>query len=58
MTRRRLRPDRTCQLMLQINRGVALMQAGKTDKTIALLTKVLEQSPQGYLGVKYRAAAS
>ena len=50
-------PDQTGLLVLQVNRGTALMQAGKPDEAIAMLKGVLEKSEQGYLGVKYEAAA-
>jgi len=53
----RLWPDQTGLLVLQVNRGTALMQAGRLDEAIAMLKGVLEKSEQGYLGVKYEAAA-
>ncbi|NCP16533.1 tetratricopeptide repeat protein [bacterium] len=53
----RLWPDQTGLLVLQVNRGTALMQAGKLDEAIAMLKGVLGRSEQGYLGVKYEAAA-
>jgi tetratricopeptide (TPR) repeat protein len=52
----RLRPDQTGSLVIQVNRGTALLQSGKPDEAIAVLNGVLEKSGQGYLGVKYEVA--
>jgi len=53
----RLWPDQTGSLVLQVNRGTALLQSGKLDEAIVMLNGVLEKSGQGFLGVKYESAA-
>ncbi len=53
----RLWPDASSGLILQVNRATLFMQDNKLDDAIALFTDVLRQSGQGYLGVKYEAAA-
>ncbi len=53
----RLWPDPTGKLVIQVNRGTAFLQSGKLTEAIRLLKGVLEKSGEGYLGVKYEAAA-
>ena len=50
-------PDQASLLVLQVNRGTALLQAGKLDEAIAMFDGVLLKSGQGYLGIKYESAA-
>lgn len=49
-------PDATNALILKVNRGTSMLQQKKLDEAILLFKEVLEQSGQGYLGVKYEAA--
>ncbi len=53
----RLWPDQTGHLVIQVNHGTVLLQAGKLDEATAMLKGVLEKSGQGFLGVKYESAA-
>lgn len=53
----RLWPDITGGLVLKINRATMLLQENKLDEAIALFKDVIKQTGQGYLGVKYEAAA-
>ncbi len=53
----RLWPDQASALIVLVNRGTALLQAGRLDEAVGMLKSVLEKSEQGYLGVKYEAAA-
>ncbi len=53
----RLRPDQTNRLIVQVNHGAALLQQGRLDEALAMLTGVLGQKPSGFLGRKYEAAA-
>jgi tetratricopeptide (TPR) repeat protein len=50
-------PDATNSLILRVNQGTSLLQQKKLDEAIAIFNEVLEQAAQGYLGVKYEAAA-
>lgn len=50
-------PGETGRLIIQVNQGTALLQQKKVDEAIALLKSVLKQAENGYLGVKYEAAA-
>lgn len=54
---KRLWPDRTGCLIVQVNQGIASLQKGALDEAIATLDAVLEKANQGYLGIKYEAAA-
>lgn len=49
-------PDTTNRLILRVNQGTSLLQQKKLDEAITIFNEVLEQSEQGYLGVKYEAA--
>lgn len=53
----RLWPDETGKLVVLVNQGTALLQQGQLDEAIAAFRSVLGKSNQGYLGVKYEAAA-
>jgi tetratricopeptide (TPR) repeat protein len=53
----KLWPDETNRLILQVNQGTCLLQQRKLDEAIETFTAVLRQAEQGYLGVKYEAAA-
>jgi tetratricopeptide (TPR) repeat protein len=50
-------PDQTSSFVIQVNYGTLLMQTGRLEEAITMLTGVLEQSESGYLGVKYESAA-
>lgn len=50
-------PDQTGSLVVQVNRGVMHIQQGKLDEALATFKTVLAKAGQGYLGVKYEAAA-
>jgi len=52
----KLWPDTTNLLILQVNQGTSLLQQGKLDEAVAIFNDILEQTEQGYLGVKYEAA--
>jgi tetratricopeptide (TPR) repeat protein len=49
-------PDQTGSLILQANRGTALLQSGKLDDAIAMFNETLAQKSSGFLGRKYEAA--
>jgi tetratricopeptide (TPR) repeat protein len=49
-------PDATNRLILRVNQGTSLLQQKKLDEAIAIFNEILEQSGQGYLGIKYEAA--
>lgn len=53
----RLWPDPTSRLIVQVNRGTTLVQQNKLDEATSTFTEVLQQAGQGYLGIKYEAAA-
>lgn len=53
---KKLWPDTTNQLILQVNQGTSLLQQKKLDEAIAMFNHILEQAEEGYLGVKYEAA--
>jgi tetratricopeptide (TPR) repeat protein len=53
----RLWPDHTGRLIVQVNQGAACLQQNAIDETIAIFQGVLQKADQGYLGVKYEAAA-
>jgi tetratricopeptide (TPR) repeat protein len=50
-------PDQTGRLIVQVNQGVARLQQGALDEAVATLKAVLDKVGQGYLGIKYEAAA-
>ncbi len=53
----RLWPDQTSRLIVQVNQGVARLQQGALDEAVATFKAVLDKVGQGYLGLKYEAAA-
>lgn len=53
----RLWPDAASSLVLKVNQATLFLQEKKLDESIALFTDVLQQAGQGYLGIKYEAAA-
>jgi len=53
---RKVWPDRTNSLIIDVNQGTALIQQEKIDEAISLLKTVLAQSEQGFLGIKYETA--
>ena len=50
-------PDISGRLVLEVNQATLLLQENKLDEAIAMFTEVLQQAGQGYLGIKYEAAA-
>ena len=50
-------PDQTGRLIVQVNQGVARLQQGALDEAVATFKAVLDKVGQGYLGIKYEAAA-
>jgi tetratricopeptide (TPR) repeat protein len=50
-------PDQTGRLIVQINQGVSRLQQGALDEAQAIFKDVLQKADQGYLGIKYEAAA-
>lgn len=54
---RRLWPDRASDFIVQINRGIVLLQQGNPKEAQELFTQVLDEAEkQGGLGLKYEAA--
>lgn len=53
---RKVWPDRTNSLIIDVNQGTALIQQEKIDEAISLLKTILAQSEQGFLGIKYETA--
>lgn len=49
-------PDRTNRLIIEVNQGTALLQQGQIDESISMFKTVLAQAEQGYLGIKYETA--
>lgn len=52
-----LRPDDASRLVVQTNRGAALLHEGQVDDAVAALEDVLSDSQRARLGIKYEAAA-
>ncbi|MDD3826952.1 MAG: hypothetical protein PHY79_13370 [Anaerolineae bacterium] len=52
-----LRPDDASRLVVQTNRGAALLHEGQVDDAVAALEGVLSDSQRARLGIKYEAAA-
>ena len=50
-------PDISGRLVLEVNQATLLLQENKLDEAVAMFTEVLQQAGQGYLGIKYEAAA-
>lgn len=53
----RLWPDISSRFIVQVNQGTLLLQRDRLDEAISLFMEVLSHADQGYLGVKYEAAA-
>lgn len=52
----RLLPDRSGNLIVLLNLGIANLQSGAIDEAIQSFKGILEKVDQGHLGVKYEAA--
>ena len=52
----RLWPDRTSKLILRINRATTRLQQGDLEGGISLLKEVLQESRNGFLGIRDEAA--
>jgi tetratricopeptide (TPR) repeat protein len=50
-------PDQTSDLIIKVNHAILLLQKNQLNDSISLFIDVLSQANQGYLGVKYEAAA-
>src|SRR4030066_1453461 len=50
-------PDQTSDLIIKVNHAIMLLQKNQVNESISMFTEVLSQANQGYLGVKYEAAA-
>lgn len=50
-------PDQTSDLIIKVNHAILLLQKNQFNESISMFTDVLSQANQGYLGVKYEAAA-
>ena len=50
-------PDQTSDLIIKVNHAILLLQKNQLNESISMFTDVLSQANQGYLGVKYEAAA-
>jgi tetratricopeptide (TPR) repeat protein len=50
-------PDQTSDLIIKVNHAILLLQKNQLNESISMFTEVLSQANQGYLGVKYEAAA-
>lgn len=50
-------PDQTSDLIIKVNHATLLLQKNQLDESISMFTDVLTQANEGYLGVKYEAAA-
>lgn len=50
-------PDQTSRLIVQVNQGTARLQQGAPDEAITIIDNVLQKASEGYLGIKYEAAA-
>jgi len=53
----RLWPDSAGRLVVQVNQGVSRLQQGALDEAMAIFKGVLQNAGQGFLGIKYEAAA-
>jgi tetratricopeptide (TPR) repeat protein len=54
---RRLLPDTTARLIVEVNEGTLKLQQGSLDQAVRIFQGVLEQAPHGRLGLKYEAAS-
>jgi tetratricopeptide (TPR) repeat protein len=53
----RLWPDQAGRLIVRVNQGATCLQRNALDEAIAIFQDVLQKAGQGYLGIKYEAAA-
>ena len=53
---KRLWPDPSGGLIIQLNQGVSILQRSETDQAIAAFNAVLQKAGEGNLGIKYEAA--
>jgi len=53
----RLWPDQAGRLIVRVNQGATCLQRNAVDEAISIFQDVLQKVGQGYLGVKYEAAA-
>lgn len=53
----RVGPDQTSNLIIKVNHAILLLFKNQLNESITMFTDVLSQANQGYLGVKYEAAA-
>lgn len=53
----KLWPDATNQLILAVNRGALRLQQGALEESITIFKTLLQQSNQGFLGIRYESAA-
>jgi len=54
---RRLFPDPSGTLVIDVNQGALRVQQGALDEAVQIFTRILEQKDKGYLGIKYEAAS-
>jgi tetratricopeptide (TPR) repeat protein len=50
-------PDQTNELIIKVNHAILLLQKNQLDESISMFTEILAKANEGYLGVKYEAAA-
>jgi tetratricopeptide (TPR) repeat protein len=50
-------PDQTNELIIKVNHAILLLQKGQLDESISMFSEILAKANEGYLGVKYEAAA-
>jgi tetratricopeptide (TPR) repeat protein len=50
-------PDQTSDLIIKVNHAILLLQKNQLNESISMFKEILSQANQGYLGVKYEAAA-
>ena len=53
----KLWPDSSNRLILEVNQGTSLLQQGSLDDAIQVFRSLLDQSNQGFLGIRYESAA-
>jgi tetratricopeptide (TPR) repeat protein len=53
---KRLWPDPSGSLIIQLNQGVSFLQRSETDQAIAAFNAILQKAGEGNLGIKYEAA--
>jgi tetratricopeptide (TPR) repeat protein len=53
---KRLWPDPSGSLIIQLNQGVSFLQRSETNQAIAAFNAILQKAGEGNLGIKYEAA--